>query len=152
MHDTDEIRALLHRCLDRKVYLRSLMGVLLAVPVGLMYSRIRHPDMGLGLLLTLAPVLVIFMAAWLLRLLRLYRKIDSYIIVKATLGRAGIRYTKGSVSLPVFIDDPTWGVISARTNRIFHCRGVAQPQLADYENRTVTVAYNLETKVLAVID
>ena len=152
MYDTDEIRAFLHRSLDRKVYLRSLLGVLLAVPVGLLYSRIRHPDMGLRLLLTLAPVLAIFTAAWGLRLLRLYRKLDSYIIVKATLGRAGIRYSKGSVSLPVSISDPTWGVINARTNRIFHCRGFTQPLLADYENRTVTVAYNLETKVLAVIE
>ncbi|MBR2048696.1 MAG: hypothetical protein IJ960_08890 [Oscillospiraceae bacterium] len=152
MHDTDEIKSMLRRSLDRKVYLRSLWGVVIAVPVSLAYCQFRYSEVSARMLLILAPVIAVFVLSWGLRLARLYRQPEGYIIVKATLGTSGQWYSKSGVSLPVYLEDPWMGPVTARTNRIFHRRGFAQPLLADYENRTVTVAYNRYTDVVVVIE
>lgn len=152
MYDTDEIRALIDRSLDRKVYLRSLAGLLLAIPLAISYSHIRHPDLRLRTLLSMALVFIPFALIWGLRLLRLYRNLGGYIIVRAVLGESKQWYNKSATSLPVYIGESMWGPVTARTNRIFYRRGFSQPQLSDYENRTVTVAYNRMTDTVVVLE
>ena len=81
------------------------------------------------------------------RVLRIYRKIDSYTFCEAVLDRPRTGY-KGAVSFRVELRTRSGATINRETHAIF---GSWETRLEDYVNKKVLVAYNEETDTVIVI-
>ena len=98
----------------------------------------------------LGILLLLVGAYYLIRLARIFRKIDGYVFCQClldhphSLGRYSFYFT-------VDVQDSADRKFPVQTRAIFQTRGFVQPIMEHYVNATVTIAYNEETGQVVVI-
>ena len=131
-----------------------ISAVIMAIAELLSAARVfgyglREPDFEVfALILVILNMVFLPLLAYLgWRVLRIFRKIDSYTFCEAMLDRPRTGY-KGAVSFQVEIRTRSGATINRETHAIF---GSWDTRLEDYVNQKVIVAYNEETDTVIVV-
>ena len=86
------------------------------------------------------------------RLIRIFRKAESYVFCKTVLDRPHYSNFHGRMYFVVVAEDLNGRKFQADTAAVFHPGGYIPPLVEEYVNKTVTVGYNEETGVLVVVE
>ena len=134
---------------------RNILFCLAMLPVsGLVFLIKVNPVTGslfwqlMGImLLAISP----FLLFYLIRILRIYRKPERYVFSKVELRRPYHSFNSHVMYFSILVENSEGRKIPADTHAIFATRGLIGPLMEEYVNRTVTVAYNEDTKMVVVI-
>ena len=156
MNDKKEIRERLRDSLEMQAAVRYLIiGIILAVFCVLLGMReLRYLETELRILGTAivtaisALPLLIFS---LVRIIRIFRKPESYHFCKTTLSNPKGGNLRHTIRFAVLLEDSEGKKFMADTHSIFYTSGLIGPLLEDYVNQTVIVAHNEETGMVVVI-
>lgn len=96
-------------------------------------------------------VCAVFLIFYLIRVLSILRKADSYRFYRAELTQPHRRFPLKSMYFTVVLEDGDGTKHVLETHAIFAYHGLAGPLMKDYVNRTVTIAHNRETGMVVVI-
>ncbi len=88
--------------------------------------------------------------AW--RLIRIFRKADSYIFCRTVLSQPHYSHLFGMMYFTVVIEDLEGRKFPADTTAVFRPGGCIPPLVEEYVNKSVTVGYNEETGMVVVIE
>ena len=152
MYDIKTIRQQLWVSMDMSYVRRFFIG-LIAVGVVAWFSGTsrlspeNHGIIPLSLIIVEGPVLL-FLSY---RTWKIFRKSEHYIFQEAVLDRPNAAWGRGAIRFTVTVKDSRGCNQQADTHGIFATRSLLGPNLEDYVNRRVRVAYNDETGTLVVI-
>ena len=156
MTDPKQIRERLRDSLEMQAALRYLiMGTVLAVfCIVLGMRELRHLGtefriLGTAIVTAISSLPILIFS--LVRIIRIFRKPESYHFCKTTLSNPKGGNLRHTIRFAVLLEDSEGKKFMANTHSIFYTRGLVGPLLEDYVNRTVTVAYNEETGMVVVI-
>ena len=156
MEDVKKIRQRLWDSLEMQAAMRYLsLGSVLAVfciVLGLRELRHLGPELrflGTAIVSTITSLPILLFS--LIRIIRIYRKPESYHFCKTTLSNPKGGNLRHTIRFAVLLEDSEGKKFTADTHSIFYTHGLIGPLLEDYVNRTVTVAYNEETGMVTVI-
>ena len=156
MKDVKEIRDRLRDSLEMQAVIRYLIiGMILAVfCIVLGMSELRYLETGFRVLGTaivtaICPLPILIFS--LVRIIRIFRKPESYHFCKTTLSNPKGGNLRHTIRFAVLLEDSKGKKFMADTHSIFYTSGLIGPLLEDYVNRTVTIAYNEETGMVVVI-
>lgn len=156
MKDVKEIRDRLRDSLEMQAVIRYLIiGMILAVfCIVLGMRELRYLETGFRVLGTaivtaICPLPILIFS--LVRIIRIFRKPESYHFCKTTLSNPKGGNLRHTIRFAVLLEDSKGKKFMADTHSIFYTSGLIGPLLEDYANRTVTIAYNEETGMVVVI-
>ena len=156
MKDKSEIREMLRDSLETQVAMRYLVtGAILAVIcilMGMRELRYLGPEfkiLGTAIISAISALPVLLFS--LVRMIRIFRKPQSYHFCKANLCNPKGGNLRHTIRFTVLLEDSQGRKFAANTHSIFYTRGLIGPLLEDYVNKTVTIAYNEETGMVTVI-
>lgn len=156
MKDVKEIRDRLRDSLEMQAVIRYLIiGMILAVfCIVLGMRELRYLETGFRVLGTaivtaICPLPILIFS--LVRIIRIFRKPESYYFCKTTLSNPKGGNLRHTIRFAVLLEDSEGKKFMADTHSIFYTGGLIGPLLEDYVNRTVTIAYNEETGMVVVI-
>ena len=151
MNDLKTIRQQLWVSMDM-AYVRRYFLLLIAVGViACMMSGARYIGapwvMPLSLLLVEGPILLFL----LYRTWKIFRQAEHYILQEAVLDNPSGGWGRNTIRFTVTVNDSEGHRHRVDTHGIFATRSLFGPNLENYVNRKVRVAYNEETETLVVI-
>ena len=149
MNDVKTVRRQLWVSLDM-CYVRRAFVVLIVVSAlafAVNGSRLS-PDRFVPVLVIAATPFILFL---LYRTWKIFRRAESYIFQEAVLDHPTAGWGRGSIRFTVTVKDSDGHSQRAYTHGIFSTHSLFGPNLEDYVNRKVRVAYNEETGTLVVI-
>lgn len=151
MYDIKTIRQQLWVSMDMAFVKRHfIVLVVVGVLAGLLGS-VKYSDlpwiMPLVLVIVEGPILA-FLAY---RTWKIFRRAERYIIQEAVLDSPFGGWSRDTVRFAVAVKDSQGRSHRVDTHGIFFTRSVIGPNIEDYVNRKVRVAYNEETETLVVI-
>lgn len=156
MTDTKQIRERLRDSLEMQAAIRYLiMGTILTVfCIVLGMRELRHLGtefriLGTAIVTAISALPILLFS--LVRIVRIFRKPESYHFCKTTLSNPKGGNLRHTIRFAVLLEDSEGKKFMADTHSIFYTRGLVGPLLEDYVNKTVTVGYNEETGMVVVI-
>ena len=141
-----ENRHRLLNSLEIKCLARNVLILLIMMPIFLLASRGNMAKWGV-----MAIVLLSFLIFYLVRLMNLLRKSESYRFYRTTLTQPQRNIPFKSIYFTVTLTEENGISFTRETHAIFARYGLAAPLVENYVNQDVTIAYNQETGMVVVI-
>ncbi|MBR2048695.1 MAG: hypothetical protein IJ960_08885 [Oscillospiraceae bacterium] len=157
MYSKEEALRMIKNSLDRRVYRKMILALVIAAGLGGIYGIVTYRDYDpLTTQIYFAAMALIILPCigfWWWKIQTLYREPEEYFFTRARLAAPHQRkwHQKG-LSFTVIIDHPELGTLAADTNPIFWPWGIDEPKLETYLDKTVTVGYNSATGMVVVIE
>lgn len=151
MNDLKTIRQQLWVSMDMGYVRRYFLMLVIVGVIACMMSGAKYIGAPWVMPLTLAIVegpIVVFL---LYRTWKIFRRAESYIIQEAVLDSPAAGWGRGAIRFAVTVVDSEGIRRRVDTHGFFATRSLLSPNLEDYVNRKVRVAYNEETGTLVVI-
>ncbi len=147
MESKKERRQKLWKSLEMRTYRRDILLCLGCLLVLIPWYIL---DGGGYVLILCGLALSPFWAVPLYRAVKLFREPEAYTFHRCVLSLPHQGMIRGKMYFTVVLEYPD-GKRIVNTNPVFESHGMAGPLMEDYINQTVTVAYNEETEMVAVI-
>ena len=149
MNDLKTVRQQLWVSMDM-AYVRRYFVIL--VIVGILATVINgsrlSPEVSAMVLAIVEGPIVVFL---LYRTWKIFHRAESYIFQEAVLNHPAAGWGRGTIRFTVIVKDSDGRSQQVNTHGIFATRSLFGPNLEDYVNQKVRVAYNEETGTLVVI-
>lgn len=151
MKDIKEIRQLLWDSMDMAYVRHSFIGLAAVGTLACIMGGSNHSGEPWIMPLTVAIVEGPIFVFLLYRTWKIFRNAEGYLFQEAVLDSPTAGWGRGAIRFTVTVRDSQGLRQRVDTHGIFATRSLIGPNLADYVNRKVTVAYHEDTGTLVVI-
>lgn len=150
-NNASEIRKQLRRSLDVSTIRFELL--IFVVPWLILATLALIVGDGIEMVVLLTVMFAPAVVYELIRLLRIFREPEEYVLCKAQLEKPRHQpLSRGVFTFCAVIDTEQIGQFLVVTNPIFVSHGFGAPLMEDYLGKTVTIAWNRETGMVVVIE
>ena len=151
MDDIKKIRQQLWVSMDMAYVRRHFIVLVVVGGLAGMMGGVKYSDLPWVMPLALAIVEGPILAFLAYRTWKIFRRAEHYIIQEAVLDCPFGGWGRNTIRFTVTVNNSQGRSHRVDTHGIFFTRSVIGPNIEDYVNRKVRVAYNEETETLVVI-
>lgn len=137
--------------MDMEYVRRYFIGLVIIGALAWMMGGVKYSDLPWAMPLTLVIVEGPIFAFLAYRTWKIFRRAEHYILQEAVLDSPFGGWGRNTIRFTVTVKDSEGCRHRVDTHGIFATRSLFGPNLDDYVNRKVRVAYNKETGTLVVI-
>ena len=132
---------------------RNILIFVILLPIFYIFSmaRFRDPEPRIWMDVIMTLLILPFLIFYLVRLVNILRQAENYLFCQAVLDKPHASLNRDMFYFSVVLKGADGKEFMTDTHAIIANRILVGPQLEDYVNQTVTVAYNPATGMVVVI-